>query len=62
MSMRPLKQDLSIFEKLGLEREPIAIKYEYFKPEGFEQLDKALGLCEMVKEAEQRKHPFLYYR
>lgn len=58
MSMRPLKQDLSIFEKLGLEREPIAIKYEYFKPEGFEQLDKALGLCEMVKEAEQREHPF----
>ena len=58
MSMRPLKQDLSIFEKLGLEREPVAIKYEYFKPEGFKQLDKALGLCEMEKEAQQRKEPF----
>lgn len=58
MSMRPLKQDFSIFEKLGLAREPIAIKYEYFKPEGFEQLNKSLGLCEMVKEAQQREKPF----
>lgn len=56
--MKPLKQDLSIFEKLELEREPIAIKYEFFQPEGFEQLDKAYSLCEMAKIAQQKEKPF----
>jgi len=58
MSLRPLKQDLSIFNKLELERAPVGINYEFFKPEGVEQLDKALALCEMVKEAQQREKPF----
>jgi len=54
-TMRPLKQYFSIFEKLELEREPVGIKYEFFKPEGFSKLDKTLALCEMVKEAQQRE-------
>jgi uncharacterized protein (DUF169 family) len=57
-TMRPLKQDLSIFKKLELEREPVGIKYEFFKPEGFEKLDKSLALCEMVKETQQREKSF----
>jgi len=58
MSIRPLNQDFSIFEKFCFEREPVAIKYEYMKPEGFDQLDKKLALCEMIKEAQQREKPF----
>jgi hypothetical protein len=33
-TMRPLKQDLSIFKKLELEREPAGIKYDIYKPDG----------------------------
>lgn len=44
MALRPLKQDLSIFNKLELERPPVGINYEFFKPEGVEQLDKSLSL------------------
>jgi uncharacterized protein (DUF169 family) len=60
MSLRPLKQDLSVFNKLELERAPVGIKYEFFEPEGIEKLDKTLSLCEMVKEADKRKKPFYF--
>lgn len=62
MSLRPLKQDLSVFNKLQMERAPIGIKYEFFEPEGIEKLDKALSLCEMVREAQQRDKPFYISR
>ena len=62
MSLRPLKQDLSIFSKLELERQPIGIKYEFFKPEGLEKLDKTASLCEMVKVAQLREKPFYIAR
>jgi uncharacterized protein (DUF169 family) len=58
MSLRPLKQDLSVFNKLGLERAPVGIKYEFFEPEGIDKLEKTLSLCEMVKEADQKRKPF----
>ena len=58
MVMKKIQQDFSILEKLELERAPVGIKYEFFKPEGIEQLNKALALCEMVKEAQQREKPF----
>lgn len=58
MSLRPLKQDLSIFNKLQLERAPVGIKYEFFRPEGIEQLDKMAAICEMVKIAGLRDKPF----
>jgi uncharacterized protein (DUF169 family) len=58
MSLRPLKHDLSIFNKLQLERAPIGIKYEFFKPEGIEKLDGMAGICEMPNIANQRDKPF----
>jgi uncharacterized protein (DUF169 family) len=58
--MRPLKQDLSIFNKLDLENPPIGIKYEFHKPEGIEQVDKSLAFCEMIKEAHGRETPFYF--
>jgi uncharacterized protein (DUF169 family) len=58
MSLRQLKQDLSIFGKLELERAPVGIKYEFFKPEGVERLGKSFSLCEMVREADRSERPF----
>lgn len=60
--MRPLKTDLSIYQQLKLERTPVAVNYSLHKPEGIEKLDKQLGLCEMVKEAQQRGKPFYFTR
>ncbi len=62
MSLRPLKQDLSIFNKLELERPPVGIKYEFFKPEGVDKLNRSAALCEMVKLAQQSKKPFYIAR
>ncbi len=58
--MRPLTQDLSIYNKLNLEYPPVGIKYEFHRPEGMEQGDKSLAFCEMIKEAQQRGTPFYF--
>ena len=58
--MRPLTQDLSIFNKLKLENPPVGIKYLLFKPEGIKQIDKKLAACEMVKEALNGVDPFYF--
>jgi uncharacterized protein (DUF169 family) len=62
MSLRPLKHDLSVFNKIQWEKSPVAIKYEFFRPEGIEQLDGAFSLCEMVKQAQLRDKPFYMAR
>ncbi|MCX6010365.1 MAG: DUF169 domain-containing protein [Chloroflexi bacterium] len=56
--MRPLQTDLSIYSKFNFERPPLGIKFLFHKPEGIEQLDKSLALCEMIREAHQRGTPF----
>ena len=58
--MRPLTQDLSIFDQLGLEKPPVAVKFLLNRPEGIEQIDKTLPFCEMIKEAHQRGTPFYF--
>lgn len=58
MEMRPLNQDLSIYNQFNFERQPVGVKFLLGKPEGIDQLDKALALCEMVKEAQQSDKPF----
>jgi len=58
--MRPLQTDLSIFGKLKLEKSPVGIKYLFRKPEGIEQLDKKMALCEMLSEAQRREDPFYF--
>ena len=58
--MRPLQTDLSIYNKFNFEKPPVGIKYLLQKPEGIEQLDKSLALCEMLKEAQQRGAPFYF--
>ena len=58
--MIPLQTDLSIFNKLGLERPPVGIKYCFNRPEGIGKTDKKLAFCEMVREAQQREEPFYF--
>jgi len=58
--MRPLQTDLSIYKKFNFENPPVGIKYLSQKPEGVEQLDKSLALCEMLKEAHQRGTAFYF--
>ncbi|MBN1177208.1 MAG: DUF169 domain-containing protein [Dehalococcoidales bacterium] len=60
--MRPLQTDLSIYSRFKFERTPVGVNYSFHKPEGIEKLDKPLGLCEMVKEAQQTGKPFYITR
>jgi uncharacterized protein (DUF169 family) len=59
--MIPLKQDLSIYNKLNLDYPPVGIKYEFHKPEGVEPLgEESLSFCEMIKEAQKKGTPFYF--
>jgi uncharacterized protein (DUF169 family) len=60
--MRPLKQDLSTFNKFGFEKPPVGVKFLFFRPDGIEQLSKDtnLSFCEMLTEAQQRRTPFYF--
>ncbi|WP_139652470.1 DUF169 domain-containing protein [Raoultibacter phocaeensis] len=58
MTIKPLEHDFSVFEKLGFEDPPVGVKFEYFKPNSIERLDRSLAMCEMVKEAQLRDSAF----
>jgi uncharacterized protein (DUF169 family) len=60
--MKPLKQDLSIFNRFKFETPPVGVKFLFFRPEGMAQLsmDKALSFCEMLTEAQQTRTPFYF--
>lgn len=58
--MKPIKQDLSIYNKFNFKYPPVAIKFLPTRPAGIEQLDKTLSFCEMLKEAQERDTPFYF--
>ncbi len=58
--MRPLKQDLSVFKKFKFEHPPVSVKFLFKRPEGIEQLDKSMDICEMIKKAQQRGTLFYF--
>jgi uncharacterized protein (DUF169 family) len=58
--MKPLQTDFSVYSQFNFEKPPVGVKYLFHKPEGIEPLGKSLALCEMVKEAHQRKTPFYF--
>jgi len=58
--MKPLQTDFSVYSRFNFEKPPVGVKYLFHKPEGIEPLDKSLALCEMLKEAHQRKTPFYF--
>lgn len=60
--MKPLKQDLSIFNKFKFEHPPVGVKFLFFRPEGIKQLDQRMAICEMIKEAQQSGAPFYFTR
>jgi len=53
--MVPLERDLSIFAELGTDNPPVGVKFLYAEPQGLSRLDRKLGLCEMVTEAQKGK-------
>jgi len=56
--MKPLQTDLSIYKKFNFEKPPVGVKFLPTRPEGMEQLDKSMALCEMINEAQQRGTTF----
>jgi uncharacterized protein (DUF169 family) len=50
-------RDYTIFSRFNFERKPVGVSYSLKKPEGIQQLNKSLGICEMFKEA-QTSAPF----
>ena len=53
--LTPLTRDLSIFNKLELDKPPVGVKFLFGEPEGLPRLERTLGLCEMVTEAQTGK-------
>lgn len=58
--MKPLKQDLSVFNKFDFENPPVGVSFQLTKPEGIEPLDKTLPFCQMIREAQERGTPFYF--
>lgn len=56
--MKPLQTDLSIYKKFNFERPPVGVRFLPIRPEGIEQLDGSMALCEMMNEANVRGTPF----
>jgi uncharacterized protein (DUF169 family) len=56
--MKPLQTDLSIYRKFNFDRPPVGVKFLSVSPEGIEQLDTTMALCEMINEAQKRKIAF----
>jgi len=46
-------RDYSVFDRLGLERKPVGVKFLPDKPEGIERLKVKRAMCEMWKEAQE---------
>lgn len=57
-------RDFSVLKKLNLELPPIGVRYDYFRPEGIEQLEMEaqMSLCELMREAQNREIPFYFAR
>ena len=53
--LTPLTRDLSVFNKLELEKPPVGVKFLFGEPKDLPRLDRTLGLCEMVSEAQTGK-------
>jgi uncharacterized protein (DUF169 family) len=56
--MEPLRTDLSIYKKFNFERPPVGVKFLPDRPQGLEQLEGSMALCEMINEAQQSGAPF----
>jgi uncharacterized protein (DUF169 family) len=55
--MVAVDRDLAILKKLGLQKQPVGVKFLCGRPDGIPRLEKKIALCEMVHEAQAGK-PF----
>jgi uncharacterized protein (DUF169 family) len=55
--MSIISRDYTLLDRFGFEHKPVGVRFSLGKPEGLRQLDKAIALCEMFKEA-QDSEPF----
>ena len=46
-------RDYSIFKEFKFERQPVAVSFMLKKPEGIEQMEGSLGVCEMFAKAQE---------
>lgn len=55
---------LAPLERLGLELDPVGVKFSFFRPEGIPPLEEeqSLSLCEMFRECQRRRAPFYFSR
>lgn len=50
--IRPLGTDLSILDRLELEKPPVGVKFLFEKPQGVRRLKKNMAICLMPGEAQ----------
>lgn len=55
--MTSTRKDYSIFDKFNFEHKPVGIKFLLNKPEGLEKLGESMPICQMFREAQDRR-PF----
>lgn len=58
MAFKPLETDFSPIEKVGFDRPPVGVKFDFYKPEGIEKLQEPTALCEMIRTAQNSDAPF----
>jgi len=56
--MKELSRDLSVYKKFNFDRTPVGVKFTVSRPEGINEIDKPLGICETLTEADKRGEPF----
>jgi uncharacterized protein (DUF169 family) len=56
--MEQVTLELSVLQRFGFEDPPVGVKFLYRRPDGVEQLEKKLAICEMIGEAQRRDAPF----
>ena len=59
-----LINDYSALDRVGLDLPPVGVKFNYFKPEGIEPLDRGLNmsLCEILRYCQSENKPFYFSR
>lgn len=58
IKLNPVTPDLSILNKFNFTKKPVGIKFLYNKPEGIKKLEKHMGVCEMIGEAQNSDESF----
>ena len=60
--MSGLRHDYSVFEKVGLDEEPIGVRYGFFRPEDVPPLEKEarMSICEIMRLSQKEGRAFYF--